>query len=66
MKWLIVDSHISFETAREKSELHNCAGWINGVPPAMQFLASEQGWSIPCVIVQDEQEGEILSWYEVD
>lgn len=39
----------------------NCCAYLTGIPPVYEALASEQGWTVPCVITEDDG-GAVTSW----
>ena len=65
MKWLIVHHDFDNVQARSISEGRGCAGWINGIPPVWSAISEDQSWKIPCVVVQDQETGEITGWFEL-
>lgn len=43
---------------------NDAVGFYTGIPPRMLALSEEQGWTLPCVIEEDE-EGNVTSWAPV-
>jgi len=40
---------------------NDAVGFFTGIPPRWQTIAEEQGWTLPCVVVEDE-DGNVASW----
>lgn len=60
-KDLIVAVGTSSEDATALAIANGCGGFYMGVPPIMQGMATEQGWTLPCVVTEDEN-GMVVSW----
>jgi hypothetical protein len=43
---------------------NGAAGYYTGIPPKWSGISTEQGWTLPCVIEEDE-EGNVVSWAPV-
>lgn len=38
-----------------------CCAFLTGVPPVYEALATEQSWTLPCVVTEGD-DGEITAW----
>lgn len=36
-------------------------GFYSGIPPKWSGIAEEQGWTLPCIVTEDET-GNVVSW----
>lgn len=63
-KDLIVAVGTSSEEATALALANGCVGFYTGVPPKWAALSEEQGWTLPCVITEDEN-GAVVSWAPV-
>ncbi len=63
-KDLIVAVGTSSEDATALAIANGCGGFYMGVPPIMQPMAEEQGWTLPCVVTENE-DGFVVSWQPV-
>lgn len=63
-KSLIVPVGTSSDDATALAVANGCAGFYTGIPPVLQEMATEQGWTLPCVITEDES-GVVISWEPV-
>lgn len=43
---------------------NDAVGFYTGVPPKWAALSEEQGWTLPCVVEEDD-EGNVVSWAPV-
>jgi hypothetical protein len=64
-KILIADPSWSASKVEEVTSLHGCCAYFLGLPQSLSGLAESQGWSVPCVIVEDIEASEIVSWTPV-
>jgi hypothetical protein len=62
---LIVDPSWNASKAEEIANLHDCCAYLLRVPQSLSGLAESQGWSVPCVIVEDIEASEITSWESI-
>lgn len=62
MSWLIVSEGTSFDSALSLAQANDCVGWYTGIPPVWVQLAAEQGWTLPCVVTQDAETGDVTGW----
>lgn len=60
-KHLIVVAGTPDADATALAIANGCVGYYQGIPPVWQGLAEEQGWSLPCVVTEDEA-GDVTSW----
>ena len=63
-KDLIVPVGTSSADATALAIANGCSGFYTGIPPIMQAMATEQGWTLPCVVTEDEN-GMVVSWAPV-
>lgn len=63
-KDLIVSVGTSTDTATAMAIANGCGGFYQGIPPIMQGMATEQGWTLPCVVTENE-DGFVVSWEPV-
>lgn len=42
----------------------HCCAFLTGVPPVYEAISTEQGWTLPCVITEDET-GAVTAWRAV-
>lgn len=63
-KDLIVVAGTPAEEATALAIANGCVGFYQGIPPIMRTLAEAQGWTLPCVVEEDE-EGNVVSWAPV-
>lgn len=63
-KWLVVAVGTPAADAIALAVANGCVGFYQGVPPVLQETATEQGWTLPCVITEDEN-GVVVSWEPV-
>lgn len=63
-KFLIVVAGTPSEEATALAVANGCAGFYQGVPPILQAQATYEGWTLPCVITEDEN-GAVVSWAPV-
>lgn len=64
-KDLIVPIGTSTETATALAVANGCTGFYLGVPPVMSAMAIEQGWTLPCVVTENE-DGIVVAWAPVE
>lgn len=60
-KILVVSLETPASDAVQMAVTNNCCAFLSGIPPVYGPLAVEQGWTLPCVITEDET-GAIVSW----
>ena len=60
-KDLIVVAGTPNEEATALALANGCVGFYQGIPPVLQGMAAEQGWTLPCVITENE-DGIVTSW----
>jgi hypothetical protein len=63
-KDLIVEAGTPVDAATAMALANGCRGFYTGVPPIMQPMAEEQGWTLPCVVTENE-DGFVVSWQPV-
>jgi len=63
-KDLIVPVGTSPQDATALAIANGCGGFYVGIPPIMQAMAEEQGWTLPCVVTEDEN-GLVIGWEPV-
>ena len=64
MTSLVVPVDFPSEIATQLAIANNCAGFYSGIPPKWAVLSNTQGWTLPCVVIEDEA-GNVLSWFPV-
>lgn len=62
-KWLVFSAPAPAD-AVATTLANDAVGYYTGVPPKWQALAEEQGWTLPCVVTEDEN-GNVVSWAPV-
>jgi len=60
-KDLIVEAGTPADAATAMAIANGCRGFYQGIPPIMQPMAEAQGWTLPCVVTEDEN-GMVVSW----
>lgn len=63
-KDLIVVAGTPEDQATALAVANGCVGFYQGIPQSMQAQADAQGWTLPCVIEEDD-EGNVVSWAPV-
>ena len=63
-KYLVVPVGTSSQDATALAVANGCVGFYTGIPPVWSELAALQGWTLPCVVTEDEN-GAIISWAPV-
>lgn len=64
MKVLVVPTDFPSEVATEIAIANQCAGYYTGIPPKWVVLSEDHGWTLPCIVETDEQDG-VISWTPV-
>lgn len=63
-KDLIVVAGTPEDQATALAVANGCVGFYQGIPQSMLALSEEQGWTLPCVVEEDD-EGNVVSWAPV-
>jgi pantothenate kinase type III len=63
-KILIVSVGTSTEDAVQMAIANGCCAFLSGIPTSMQAQAQAEGWTVPCVVTEDET-GAIVAWTPV-
>jgi len=63
-KYLVVAVGTPSQDATALAVANGCVGFYSGVPPVWSQIAVEQGWTLPCVVTEDES-GAVISWAPV-
>lgn len=60
-KILIATEDMPTNEAVQMAIANGCCAFFTGIPTSMQAQASAEGWTLPCVITEDET-GTIIAW----
>lgn len=63
-KFLIVAVGTPSEDATALAIANGCPGFYTGIPPVLQAQAEAEGWTLPCIVTEDET-GTVVSWAPV-
>lgn len=63
-KLLVVDAQMPMADAIQLAVLNACCALLQGIPNSLIMQAQTEGWTIPCVLTEDET-GAIVSWEAV-
>jgi len=63
-KILIVAPGTETSVAIQMAVANGCCAFLSGIPLSMQAQAEAEGWTVPCVITEDET-GAIIAWAPV-
>lgn len=44
------------------AETYACGGYYTGLPEVWSTQAAAEGWTLPCVVTQNLETGEIVAW----
>lgn len=61
-KILIADPSWTVNQAQTIASQQSCCAYVSGIPMSSSGIAEMQGWTVPCVIVEDLETLEIVSW----
>jgi hypothetical protein len=64
MKYLVAAPGTSPDDARALALANGCAGYYLDMPPVWQAQASDEGWTLPCVVTLGD-EGTVANWTPV-
>lgn len=63
-KFLIVAAGTPSDQATALAVANGCVGFYTGIPPVLQGQADAEGWTLPCIVTEDET-GTVVSWAPV-
>lgn len=63
-KFLIVVVGTPADQATALAVANGCVGFYTGIPPVLQGQAAAEGWTLPCIVTEDET-GTVVSWAPV-
>ena len=55
---------MAIDAAIQLATLNDCSALLQGIPPVYMAQAETDGWSLPCVITEDDT-GAIVAWKPV-
>lgn len=63
-KNLIVPVGTNPQDATDVAIAHGCTGFYMGIPPVMASQAATEGWLLPCVVTEDDNDN-VIAWEAV-
>lgn len=63
-KFLIVVLGTPAPAATALAVANGCVGFYTGIPPVLQGQAEAEGWTLPCVVTENE-DGVVVAWAPV-